>query len=155
MAHFAVLDESNIVTKVLVVSDDVITDENGVEQEQLGIDFLTGLLGVGTYKKTSYNENIRKNYAGIGYSYDDSRDAFIAPKEYSSWVFDEYTCRWTAPITRPREEGVDGRWFTWDEDAYQADNTTGWIEVINEHYGIDYPDSRHDDERPTHLKLNP
>ena len=58
MAHFAVLDESNIVTQVLVVSDDVITDENGVEQEQLGIDFLTGLLGVGTYKKTSYNENI-------------------------------------------------------------------------------------------------
>ena len=142
MAHFTTLDESNIVTNVEVVVNDVILDGDGVEQEQLGIDFLTGLHGAGSYKQTSYNHNFRKNYAGIGFTYDESRDAFIPPQPFDSWTLNESTCGWDAPITRPIDEGVDGKYYWWDEEAYQADNTTGWIGVENEFYGQDFPDLR-------------
>ena len=94
MAHFATLDEANNVLAVDVIVNSVITDENGVEQEQLGIDFLTTLYGGGTYKQTSYNGNIRKNFAGIGYTYDSTRDAFYEPKPDGSWTLNEETCRW-------------------------------------------------------------
>ena len=120
MAHFASLDESNIVTRVEVVNNIVILDGDEVEQEQLGIDFLTTLYGGGTYKQTSYNGNIRKNYAGIGYTYDASRDAFIQPKAYASWILNESTCTWAAPVDYPD----DGKDYIWDED------TTNWVEVV-------------------------
>ena len=123
MAHFATLNESNIVTRVEVINNDVILDGDGVEQEQLGIDFLTGLYGAGNYKQTSYNGNIRKNYAGVGHTYDSGRDAFIAPKPYPSWTLVEDTCQWTAPVTYPDDDKAYG----WDEDAYQADNNNGWV----------------------------
>ena len=126
MAHFATLDESNIVTQVDVVVNDVILDGDGDEQEQLGIDFLTGLYGAGSYKQTSYNHNMRKNYGGVGFTYDESRDAFIAPKPYASWTLDEDTCQWTAPVAYP---DPDGKFYKWNEDAYQADNSTGWVEI--------------------------
>jgi hypothetical protein len=109
MAHFAKL-ENNVVTEVIVVSNQDILNEQGQESEQKGIDFCTNLLG-GTWKQTSYNGNIRKNYAGIGYTYDESRDAFIEPKPYNSWVLDETTCQWKAPVDYP----ADNKIYTWNE----------------------------------------
>jgi len=102
MAHFAKLGVGNIVEQVIVVHNSVITDENGIEQEKLGNDFLNKLYNTrDVWKQTSYNNNIRKNFAGIGYQYDQQRDAFIAPKPFNSWILDENTCRWNAPIPYP------------------------------------------------------
>ena len=125
MAHFATLNESNIVTRVEVINNAVILDDDGVEQEQLGIAFLINLYGAGNYKQTSYNGNIRKNYAGKGYTFDSERNAFIPPKSYPSWTLVEDTCQWTAPVTYPD----DGKNYMWNEDNYQADNNTGWVEL--------------------------
>ena len=125
MAHFAILNESNIVIRVEVINNAVLLDGDGVEQEQLGIDFLTSLYGAGNYKQTSYNGNIRKNYAGKGYTFDSERNAFIPPKSYPSWTLVEDTCQWTAPVTYPD----DGKNYMWNEDNYQADNNTGWVEI--------------------------
>ena len=100
MAHFAELNESNIVTNVIVVHNNELLDENGNELEQKGIDFCVNLLG-GIWIQTSYNGNIRKNYAGIGYLYDPIRDAFIPPKPENidgiEFIFNEETCRWELP----------------------------------------------------------
>ena len=120
MAHFAELDENNNVTRVFVVNNDVITVD-GEESEQAGIEFLTKLHGGGWYKQTSYNNNFRKNYAGKGYIYDGTRDAFIAPQSYPSWVLNEDTCRWESPVPYPDSDG-DER-YMWDEE------TTNWIEI--------------------------
>jgi hypothetical protein len=111
MAHFAELDDNNIVKQVIVVSNDELLDESGIESEQKGADFCTNLLG-GRWVQTSYNGNIRKNYAGIGYLYDPIRDAFVAPQPYPSWVLDEQTCRWEAPVAYP----TDGLIYDWVED---------------------------------------
>jgi hypothetical protein len=119
MAHFAKLNESNQVISVEVISNEVITDSEGSEQEQLGIDFLTQLNGGGWYKQTSYNGTFRKNYAGVGYTYDSTRDAFIEPQPYNSWTLNEDTCLWEAPTLHP----TDGLMYAWNED------TTTWIEV--------------------------
>ena len=103
MAHFAELDLNNTVLRVLVVANDMIKDAQGNEQEQLGIDFLKSLLGSETiWKQTSYNGSIRKNYAGIGDTYDAIRDAFIAPmppalENGDVWELNEETCRWFNP----------------------------------------------------------
>jgi|TARA_R100001530_G_scaffold19431_2_gene16398 hypothetical protein len=122
MAHFAKIGTGNIVEQVLVVNNDVITDENGNEQEKLGMDFLNNLLNTrDVWKQTSYNENFKKNYAGVGYTYDESRDAFIPPKDYPSWTLNEDTCRWEAPSARPD----DGKDYSWNEE------TTSWEEIIN------------------------
>ncbi len=123
MAHFAEIDENNIVTRVLVVGDD---------QEHRGQEFLADDLGLGgTWKKTSYNTHggvhtnggtqFRKNYAGIGYTFDATLDAFIPPKPFASWTLNEDTCNWEAPVAMPIEEG---KVFTWDED------TTSWVEFV-------------------------
>ena len=109
MAHFAQI-ENNIVTKVIVVSNKDTSNEEGVEIEQIGINFCSNLLG-GTWKQTSYNGRIRKNYASIGYTYDEGRDAFIAPKPYNSWILNEDTCQWKAPVDYPK----DGENYTWNE----------------------------------------
>ena len=119
MAHFATIDNStNKVINVEVVNNAVITDSNGDEQEQLGIDFLEQIHGGGgvTYKQTSYNENIRKNFAELGGTYDAVKDAFIGMKPFDSWVLNNTTCKWEAPITYP----TDGKPYVWDED------TTSW-----------------------------
>ncbi len=93
MAHFAQLDESNIVTQVIVVHNNELLD-NGVESEAKGVAFCQSLLG-GNWVQTSYNGNIRKNYAGVGFTYDQTRDAFIPPKpEEGNWVLNEDTCIW-------------------------------------------------------------
>jgi len=119
MATFAKLGLNNKVIEVLSVHNNELLDANGVEQEVNGIDFLTKLTGYPVWKQTSYNNNIRKNYAGIGFTYDEDRDAFIAPKPYPSWTLNEDTCLWEAPVTHPD----DGLMYTWDEE------TLTWIEV--------------------------
>ena len=120
MAHYAELDTTNKVFRVHALNNEVITDSDGNEQEQVGIDFLTELNGgVGWYKQTSYNGNFRKNYAGLGYTYDATRDAFIAPQPYPSWTLVEATCRWESPVPYPD----DGKVYEWNEE------TTNWVEV--------------------------
>ena len=124
MAHFAQIDENNVVVQVLVVPD---------AQEERGQEFLADDLGLGgTWKKTSYNTSggvhanggtpYRKNYAGIGYTYDATRDAFIPPKPFASWTLNETTCLWDAPVAYP----TDGKLYTWNEE------TTSWDEVTND-----------------------
>jgi hypothetical protein len=115
MAHFAEVNENNIVTRVLV------TDNSAVNE---GLDWLQETFG-GKWIQTSYNGNIRKNFAGIGFIYDSERDAFIAPKPFESWDLDEETCRWVAPIPYP----TDGIIYTWNEadldwEAVIYDNAT-------------------------------
>jgi hypothetical protein len=117
MAHFAQI-ENNIVTQVIVVANEEILDGNGQESEQKGIDFCSNLLG-GTWKQTSYNAKIRKNYAGIGYTYDEDRDAFIPPKPFESWVLNEDTYNWECPIPYPNDEKM----YKWNESI------TNWEEV--------------------------
>jgi hypothetical protein len=111
MAHFAKLDENNIVLEVNVVSNNELDSLN---EETSGITFLTEWSGGhSNWKRTSYNGNIRKNYAAIGFTYDATRDAFIAPKPFNSWVLDENTCRWQAPTPMPTTEG---KFYYWSED---------------------------------------
>ena len=104
MAHFAKIGLNSKVIEVLSVNNEVLKDSNGIEQESIGIDFLTKLTGWAIWKQTSYNNNFRKNYAGIGHTYDEDRDAFIAPKPYSTWILNEDTCRWESPIPMPTED---------------------------------------------------
>ena len=123
MAHFCKLGVGKIVEEVHVVKNEVITDNTGNEQEQLGVDFLNNLYGTrDVWKQTSYNSNFRKNYAGKGYTYDQERDAFIPPKPFNSWTLNEETCLWEAPTAYPD----DGKFYNWNEE-----NQT-WDEINNE-----------------------
>ena len=118
MAYFAKLGTGNIVENVISINNSVITDSNGIEQEQLGVDFINKLYNTrDVWKQTSYNNNFRKNYAGIGYQYDQTRDAFIAPKPFNSWILNEDTCRWEAPVAYPQD---DNR-YTWNESTLTWD----------------------------------
>jgi hypothetical protein len=110
MAHFAELDNNNIVTRVIVVSNDDILDADGNESEELGKQFCSQF-GDGPWIQTSYTGSFRKNYAGIGYTYDHERDAFIAPQPYPSWALDEETSRWEPPVPYPQ----DGERYVWNE----------------------------------------
>ena len=111
MAHFAELDDNNIVVRVLVTDNDYPNE---------GYDWLVENLG-GTWVQTSYNARIRKNFAGVGFSYDEALDAFIHPKPYESWLLNEETCLWEAPTPYP----TDGKYYNWDEE------TQDWIEHDN------------------------
>jgi hypothetical protein len=121
MAHFAQLNEENLVTQVIVVANQDTADQDGVENEAIGIEFCTNLLG-GRWVQTSYNANIRKNYAGIGYKYDATLDAFIPPQPFESWTLNEETAQWEAPTPYPD----DGKRYSWDEA------TTSWVEIVEE-----------------------
>lgn len=124
MAHFAQIDQNNVVIQVVAIDNENVVDANNDESEAVGVEFCQSLFGADTvWKQTSYNANIRKNYAGIGYTYDAGRDAFIPPKPYQSWVLDESSCQWNAPLQMPQDENR----YYWDESAYQADNTVGWV----------------------------
>ena len=102
MAHFAQLDENNIVTQVIVVNNEVILDENNQEQESIGTDFCKSLFGTDTnWKQTSYNGSFRGNYAGTGYTYDNALDAFYAPQPFNSWILDTGSFTWEAPVDYP------------------------------------------------------
>ncbi|NBP57705.1 hypothetical protein EBU71_14460 [bacterium] len=115
MAHFVKL-ENGIVVQGIVVNNAELLDENGVESEAKGIAFCSNLLG-GTWKQTSYNARIRKNYAGIGYTYDETLDAFIPPKPFDSWLLDENKAQWKAPVDYPTDEGC----YTWNEETKSWD----------------------------------
>jgi len=112
MAHFAKLDDNNVVIAVHVVNNEVLITD-GVESEQTGIDFLTNLHGHTNWKQTSYNGNFRKQYAGIGYTYSAVDDVFIAPQPYPSWSLDD-DFEWQPPVARP----LEGSWV-WNEDEGQ------------------------------------
>jgi len=123
MAYFAKLGTGNIIETVISINNFVITDSNGIEQEQLGVDFINNLYGTNDiWKQTSYNTYggihklggtpFRKNFAGIGYTYDSQRDAFISPKPYNSWILNEDTCLWEAPVARPN----DNNRYIWNEE---------------------------------------
>lgn len=116
MAHFAELDQNNIVLRVIVVADKDTSDNNGVEKEYIGKAFCEKLFG-GNWIQTSYNNNFRKRYAGIGYTYNQSLDAFIPPKPYPSWILNNITAEWVAPLPMPE----DGQKYMWNEE------TQSWI----------------------------
>ena len=127
MASFAKLN-NNIVERVESVVNEVLKDSNGIEQEQLGIDFLRTLYNEpnAIWKQTSYNTHknvhslggtpFRKNFAGIGYTYNSQRDAFIPQKPFNSWVLNESTCRWESPVARPTTELEESQYYSWNED---------------------------------------
>ena len=138
MAHFAQLDDNNVVTQVIVVGNSDTADVNGVESESIGVAFCQSLLGAETnWKQTSYNGNMRGNYAGIGMTFMTgvatlgvgSTDVFMPQQPYASWTISTTEASWEAPLTVPTltaEQQAAGSYYTWDESAYQADNTTGW-----------------------------
>jgi len=124
MASFAKIGLNNKVIEVHVVANDVLKDSNGVEHEINGIKFLTEITHWPIWKQTSYNLNIRKNFAGAGYTYDEERDAFIPPKPYNSWILNEETCRWDPPVVRPEltnEQIEDKKYYNWNEETKQWD----------------------------------
>jgi len=118
LAHFVRL-ENGIVVQGIVVNNVELLDENGVESEAKGIAFCSNLLG-GTWKQTSYNARIRKNYAGIGYTYDETLDAFVPPKPFASWLLDTDKAQWKAPVDMPS----DDKRYSWNEA------TTSWDELV-------------------------
>ena len=127
MASFAKIGLNGKVIEVQSVVNEVLHDSNGVEQESIGIDFLTKLTGWAIWKQTSYNTHggvhdnggtpFRKNHAGIGYTYDEDKDAFIPPKPFNSWILNEDTCRWNAPVAYPQD---DNR-YSWNEQTLSWD----------------------------------
>ena len=154
MAHFAEIDDSDIVQRVIVIANEDCLDEDGNESEAVGAQFCVDVTGgnttLGHWKQTSYNTHggkkydpetgeeiegtaLRKNYAGPGYKYDSTRDAFIGPKRFNSWKLNEDTCQWDPPVeyptasTPPSPEYTDQ--YEWDEELYQEDRTKGWVLV--------------------------
>ena len=142
MAHFAQIDSNNLVTQVIVVGNDDTSDSNGVEVESIGVAFCQKLLGAETnWKQTSYNSNMRGNYAGIGYTYMTnvatlgvgSTDIFISPQPYASWTIGVGTATWyppTNPGAAPAltdDEMAAGKYYAWNESNYQSDPSTAWV----------------------------
>ena len=142
MAHFAQLDGDNIVTQVIVVSNDDTSDSGGVETESIGVAFCQKLLGASTnWKQTSYNGNMRGNYAGIGYTYMSnvatlgvgSTDIFISPQPYPSWTIGTTAAQWAPPSTPGAAptltdaEKAANKYYVWNESNYDADPATAWV----------------------------
>jgi hypothetical protein len=133
MAHFAELDENNVVKRVIVVSNGDTTNANGIEEEAVGVSFCRRLFGDHTnWKKTSYNHKFRKTFAGRGMIYDESLDMFITQKPHESWTLDS-SGNWNPPIAIPElteEEETAGKFYIWNDEAYQSDTanpkTLGW-----------------------------
>ena len=122
MAHFAKIDENNIVQEIIVISNDDCQNLDFPESESIGQDFILSIGLTGNWKQTSYNANFRKKYAGTGDTYDETRDAFISPKPFTSWVINETTCMWDAPVEKPE----DGKIYRWNE------NDQSWYEDVTE-----------------------
>ncbi len=117
MAHFAKINSDNIVEQIVVVNNGDCGGGNFPQSEAVGQQFCINLFGEGTWKQTSYNSNFRKNFAGIGFTYDEFLDAFVSPKPYPSWILDE-NAKWQPPVPYPE----NGKYY-WDEDSFS------WIEV--------------------------
>jgi len=125
MASFAKIGLNGKVIEVQSVVNEVLHDSNGVEQENIGVDFLTKLTGWAIWKQTSYNTiggvhklggtPFRKNHASKGYTYDEDRNAFIPPKPFNSWILDENTCLWKAPVAKPTVELEQNQYYSWNE----------------------------------------
>jgi hypothetical protein len=125
MASFAKIGLNGKVIAVHSVVNEVLHDSNKVEREDIAIDFLTKLHGWAIWKQTSYNTHggvhssggtpFRKNHAGIGYTYDEDRDAFIPPKPFNSWILNEDTCLWEAPVAKPTTTLEDNQYYSWNE----------------------------------------
>jgi hypothetical protein len=137
MAHFAKINSNGIVEEVTTVANEVLHDSNGIEQEVNGVNFLTELTGHALWKQTSYNTYggvhklggtpLRKNYASIGWTYDENKDAFIPPKPYNSWVYNENTADWDPPVERPDESTLeDNQCIHWNESTleWEIENRT-------------------------------
>lgn len=118
MAHFAEIDETNTVVQVIVVHNNELL-EDGIESEAKGIAFCQSLFG-GNWVQTSYNGNIRKNYAGIGFTYDADLDAFLPPKPFDSWILSQQTAKWHAPVPKP----LDEKDYVWDEKSLS------WVDIV-------------------------
>lgn len=116
MAHFAELDDNNVVLRVIVVGNRDTSTPDGTEVESIGIAFCQRLFG-GNWKQTSYNGNFRKRYAGIGYTYNETLDAFIPPQPFPSWTLDNATADWVAPVPYP----TDGKMYSWNETTQSWD----------------------------------
>jgi hypothetical protein len=120
MAHFAQLDENNIVTRVIVVSNNDCLGPNGQESEAVGVAFCQKLLGADTrWKQTSYNNNFRRQYAGQGFMYYEPLDVFVEPKPYPSWTLDQTTATWLPPVPKPTVPDIYD--LIWDEENQEWD----------------------------------
>jgi hypothetical protein len=131
MAHYAELNENNEVIYVVYMDNEIITDENENEVEELGVNHLHTHHGADRrWVRTSYRGNFRNKYAGLGDTYREDLDAFIAPQPFTSWTLNESTYEWESPIPQPEltQEEIDSRsYYTWVQELYTADNTKGWI----------------------------
>ena len=151
MAHFAKLGLNNVVTEVIVIDNIKTMTPGGIEREDIGVEYLTGLYGHETWRKCSYNSHggvrydsennptdqpaFRANYPGPGWIYDSELDIFHQPQPYASWTLNTTTGYWEPPIEQPietEEEFNANQRYRWNEDAYQADNSTGWILSLKE-----------------------
>jgi hypothetical protein len=112
MAHFAEIGLNNVVLRVIAIHNNELLDSDGNEQESKGAEFCRNMFG-GVWVQTSYHGSIRKNFAGVGYSYNSDLDAFIPAKKYESWLLDEESCQWISPVEYPS----DGLHYEWDEDV--------------------------------------
>lgn len=123
MAHFAELDENNVVLQVIVVHNNELLDDEGQENEAKGVEFCSTLFGHTNWVQTSYNSNIRKQFAGVGYTYDSDSDVFVAPQPYPSWSLDDNS-DWQAPTPMPEDDNM----YSWNEDTQSWD----LVEPIND-----------------------
>ena len=131
MASFAKIGLNGKVIAVHSVVNEVLHDSNGIEREDIGVDFLTKLHGWAIWKQTSYNTYggvhklggtpLRKNHAGIGMIYDEDRDAFYSPKPFNSWILNEDTCLWNAPVAKPSTELEYNQYYSWNESTLTWD----------------------------------
>ncbi len=122
MAHFAKIDENNIVKQIIVITNEDCGNLEFPESEIVGQTFINSIGLEGVWKQTSYNANFRKRYAGLDDVYDENRDAFLPTKPFPSWILNEDTCLWEPPIERP----TDGKLYIWNEE------TLSWIEYVEE-----------------------
>jgi hypothetical protein len=120
MAHFAKIDENNIVQQIIVVSNENCGNLDFPESESIGQSFINSIGLDGNWKQTSYNSTFRKRYAGLDDVYDESRDAFLPIKPFPSWVLNEETCLWNSPIERP----TDGKLYRWNEEILNWEELT-------------------------------
>ena len=123
MAHFAELDENNIVTKVIVVHNNELLDDEGQENEAKGVEFCNSLFGHTNWVQTSYNNNMRKQFAGVGYTYDSDKDVFVAPQPFPSWSLDDNS-DWQPPTPMPEDDNL----YVWNEETQNWD----LVEPIND-----------------------
>jgi len=121
VAYFAEIDSNSVVLRVVAIDNSDTANNDGEEVESVGVTFCQSLFGGGTWKQTSYNNRIRTRFAGIGYTYDSTRDAFLRPKPYNSWVLDSSTLEWEAPSNKPSDASLT-KTYSWNED------TTSWVE---------------------------